>query len=352
MVVEFAASGSSDEHEASELWGRLERPLRHFKARITALDQEAIRKGHISRVSEQQLFDDFANLERLPNELLGTPTSQGAPAPRAETRALLGARLQSELLPYLLMSENAERWYSKPRGYAGDYLSISRMYEDQARGIGRVGQTLDRCFLNMSAVRAVQNRRGLLAREILQAVHDAAPEAARVTSLACGPAAELFDVYQQLDNPRALRSTLLDLDLQALAHVADRRDRAKLKSQMLLLNDNLLSLAAGRGRSSISEQDLVYSVGLIDYFKDDLVVRLMNFVHGILRPGGKIILGNFHPRNPTRAFMDHVFDWKLIHRDETDMNRLFEASAFGRPCTRILYEEQEVNLFAECERMS
>ena len=30
------------------------------------------------------------------------------------------------------------------------------------------------------------------------------------------------------------------------------------------------------------------------------------------------------------------------------MNRLFQASAFARPCTRILYEEQQINLFAEC----
>jgi len=78
------------------------------------------------------------------------------------------------------------------------------------------------------------------------------------------------------------------------------------------------------------------------------VVRLMNFVHSILSPGGRVIFGNFHPRNPTRAMMDHVLDWKLVHRTEETMNRLFQASAFGRPCTRILYEEQQINLFAEC----
>ena len=200
----------------------------------------------------------------------------------------------------------------------------------------------------MAAVRAVQNRRRLLVREILSTSASLAGATARVTSLACGPAQELFDVYAELPDPRVVHSTLLDLDLQALAHVAERRDQARLKQQMLLLNDNLVQLAAGRGRSSISGQHLVYSVGLIDYFKDELVVRLMNFVHSILAPGGRVILGNFHPRNPTRAIMDHVLDWKLIHRTEDTMNRLFQASAFGRPCTRIVYEEQEVNLFAEC----
>ena len=46
--------------------------------------------------------------------------------------------------------------------------------------------------------------------------------------------------------------------------------------------------------------------------------------------------------------MDYVLEWKLIHRTEEDMNRLFLSSAFRRPCTRIQFEEGGVNLFAEC----
>ena len=76
-------------------------------------------------------------------------------------------------------------------------------------------------------------------------------------------------------------------------------------------------------------------------------MKLLDWVHSTLRPGGRVIVGNFHPQNPTRAVMDHVLDWKLIHRDEDDMNRLLCASAFGKPCSRILYEAQGINLFAE-----
>jgi extracellular factor (EF) 3-hydroxypalmitic acid methyl ester biosynthesis protein len=344
MAPKIAALIAAGEQTAeAALWAQIEPALRRFKCQVSALDREAIRNGDISRSSEQSMFDAFEDLEQLPNELL-SPSKGVSP----ETQKVLGARLQSEVLPYLLMSENAERWYAKPRGYAGDYLSIARMYEDRPRGLGRVGRILDRCFLNMAAVRAVQNRRRLLGREILRAIEEAAPDSARVTSLACGPAQELFDVYQELRDPSLLRSTLLDLDLQALAHVADGRARSRLKHHMLLLNDDLVSLATGRGRCNIANQHLVYSVGLIDYFKDELVVRLMNFVHSILSPGGRVIFGNFHPRNPTRAIMDHVLDWKLVHRTEETMNRLFQASAFARPCTRILYEEQQINLFAEC----
>ena len=78
------------------------------------------------------------------------------------------------------------------------------------------------------------------------------------------------------------------------------------------------------------------------------MVKLLNFAHAALRGGGRVIVGNFHPRNPTKALMDYVLEWKLVHRTEHQMHRLFEASAFRRSCTRIVYEEQGINLFAEC----
>ena len=68
----------------------------------------------------------------------------------------------------------------------------------------------------------------------------------------------------------------------------------------------------------------------------------------MLAPGGRVILGNFHPNNVDKAFMDYVLDWKLIHRTEDDMNRLFAQSKFARPCTRFRFEQEGINLFAEC----
>ncbi|MBC8074023.1 MAG: hypothetical protein IAG13_37230 [Deltaproteobacteria bacterium] len=188
----------------------------------------------------------------------------------------------------------------------------------------------------------------MVAGEIHGALERGRGRVTRVTSLACGPARELFDVYASLPDETVLASTLVDVDLHALAHVADLRDRAGLRRQMTLVADNLVHLASGRTKASFAEQDLVYSIGLIDYFDDEFVVNLVDFIHGTLRSGGRLLLGNFHPRNGTRAVMDHVLDWKLVHRTEQDMHRLLRASVFGRDCTRILYEPQRINLFAEC----
>ena len=88
--------------------------------------------------------------------------------------------------------------------------------------------------------------------------------------------------------------------------------------------------------------------------KFNLNCRRVNRVPGTayenLAPGGRVILGNFHPRNPAKEFMDYVLEWNLIHRTEEDMNRLFRSSLFGKPCTRIQFESLGINLFAECRR--
>ncbi len=252
----------------------------------------------------------------------------------------VGALVRRELHPYLLLSRVMERIYTKPRGYAGDFLTIQWMYENTAGGSSAGGILLDSVCLELPSAKAVRNRRALLANEIATAC----TRGGKVTSLACGPAEELFDVFR--GNGADLKATLLDIDLQALALVSDRRDQLGLKPQMRLEHANLVYLATGRARLDFPPQDLIYSIGLIDYFQDRFVVALLDWIHERLATGGKVILGNFHPQNPDRELMDHVLDWRLIHRDENHMNALFQASRFGRPCTEIRFEAECVNLFA------
>lgn len=325
-------------------WATIAKPLEAFKTLLEQADEAALKNdGEIPAdlaVSIQRGFQDFC-------ELMNDEIGDSAPLPQL-VKEELGARVKREMLPYLLLTQTAERFYSKPRGYAGDFKTIDLIYRDEPQGTGRVGALLDRCFLDTPASEAVRNRRGLLAEEILRAIEARIPERTHVTTLACGPAQEVFDVYEKLGDPNCLNSNLLDIDLQALAFVGDKRDTLKLKRHMNLVNANLVYLALGKQKLDLPPQDLVYSIGLIDYFNDKFVIGLMNYIHSLLRPGGKIILGNFHPNNSTKVVMDYILDWKLIHRSEDDMDRLFAASLFARKSTRIRFEARGVNLFAEC----
>ena len=326
-------------------WSRLSEPIERFKQAVFVANEEAGNNDdEVPEATRDRIVEEFHGFCALLNEVMTHDIDN------ERVREEVATRLQHELLPYILLTESAERFYTKPRGYAGDFLTLEMIYRNEPGGQNAIGRLIDHCFLDTWAARSVRHRRGLLTAEIDAAIASRPGETTQITSLACGPAREVFDAFSQLDDPTTLHANLIDIDLQALAFVADKAASEGLDRQMSLVSENLIRLALGRSESDIRDQDLVYSIGLIDYFGDDLVVRLMDLVHGMLRPGGRIILGNVHSRNPSRGLMDHVLDWKLVHRTEQDMDRLFEASAFGRPSTNIRFEDEGLNMFAECVR--
>lgn len=255
--------------------------------------------------------------------------------------------VQRELLPYILLGRASERAYTKPRGYGGDYGTIDLIYRHEPRGAGRLGSVMDAMFLAMPAADAVRNRRRLVADQIREALNAHPHRAVHVMSIGSGPAREVLDVFEDEDARERLRVTLLDIDAEALAHVRGCLAREDITPAVTLLEENIVRLALRRCAVGLPPQDFVYSIGLMDYLADSLVVRVLDLVHSWLAPGGRTLVGNFHPRNPDRGVLDHLFGWPLIHRSEADMVRLFERSAFARPCSRILFEPEGINLFAE-----
>ncbi len=91
-------------------------------------------------------------------------------------------------------------------------------------------------------------------------------------------------------------------------------------------------------------------MGLTDYFSDRLCVKTLNNIYDILKPGGEVIVGNFHARCPSRVFLDYMLDWPLIYRTEEDMERIFAASKFGESQVYVDYEEERVNMLVRCKK--
>ncbi len=317
--------------------------IERFKQTMVELDKHAIKQSGFSEEDYRRFFGQAMELMQTCHGVLG----EGSPLPES-VRQHLGMRLQHDMLPYVLTTGVAERFYSKPRGYAGDYLAIHGIYSNTPGGTGRLGPLIDRMFLETPPSIAVRNRRALLADEIVRTVREKPSGTVNILCLASGPATEVFDAFSSLDEKSRLKITLMDIDLQALAFVDEVRSKQKLTNQIALVNENLVALFLGRGKTKVEPMDMIYSIGLIDYLNDKLVNKVLHFAHANLVPGGRVILGNFHPKNPAKEFMGCVLDWNLIHRTEEDMNRLFKDSPFARPCTRIQFEPLGIDLFAEC----
>jgi len=264
----------------------------------------------------------------------------------------IGRYVFRETFAFFAGSANIDRWVAKPRGYAGDFYTIDLMYDDRPDGVGRLGRLIDRWALDLSVVRAVRNRRGLLAdaiRGVAARAHRAAGERVLVTSLASGPAREILDVLASSDAP-SIHATCIDIDGEAIAVAAERARERRVAEHITFARDNVIRLSRGRGRTSLPPQHLIYSVGLIDYLEDAHVVALLDWIHDRLRPGGSVIVGNMDVTNPDRAFMDHILEWRLIHRTADDLRALFARSRFGDAQVDVQMEAERINLFACCTR--
>ncbi|MDB4950844.1 MAG: hypothetical protein JWM27_3493 [Gemmatimonadetes bacterium] len=268
-----------------------------------------------------------------------------------EVREKIGLHVQKQLLPYILLTRSAERLYGKPRGYPGDFMTLEMFYQDVPRGTSRIGPALDRCFLRSPFGAALRARRTSMAERIAAlASESTSAEPLRVTALAAGPAQELFDAFAAVGDPQRIHATLVDFDPQALAFASERREKAGLRDRVDMVGINPVYLALGRATLDVEPQDVIYALGLADYFDDGMFVKLLDLVHGLLKPGGRVVLGSFHTGNPSKAFMDHVLEWRLAHRGEEDANRLFGASRFEAPASAIRYAGDGMVMFAECEK--
>jgi extracellular factor (EF) 3-hydroxypalmitic acid methyl ester biosynthesis protein len=262
-----------------------------------------------------------------------------------------GAFVFRESFPFLMRSACLDRWYTKPRGYAGDFYSIEMMYQNTPTGDGKMGRLIDRWALNTPPPKAVRNRRRMVKDAIcaVAAAHSAAP--ILITSLASGPAREVFDVFE-MPMPPDIRATCIDIDPEALSYTSAIAGERGLRGKITFAQDNVIRLAQGRGKTSLPPQHMIYSVGLIDYLEAKHVIELLNWIYRHLLPDGVAVLGNFDVTNPGRAFMDHVLGWRLIHRSPADMRDLFRQSEFGETPVDVRAEDEGVNLFAFCRKQS
>lgn len=318
-------------------------------AAVDALQTAVARAEEAARAAGDTVPDDalaalreaFSSFYRVLEESIGEDVKLPD-----EVRDELGMRAQKELLPYLLLTRNAERAYGQPRGYPGDFMTVEMIHQDVPRGSSRIGPALDRCWLDSPLCAGIRARRAMLAAEIARTF--AATEGAAVTAIASGPARELFDAFEA--GAHGARATLVDFDPQALAFVAERRDRAGLKDAITLVEHDLTHLVAGRLAVDAPPQDLVYAAGLLDRVGDAAAVKLIDHVHALLKPGGRVALAGMNPANPCRAFMDHVLEWRVPHRGADALRALFAASAFATAAVETNADADGVILLATAAR--
>jgi hypothetical protein len=149
---------------------------------------------------------------------------------------------------------------------------------------------------------------------------------ARILSLGSGPAREV-ELFLAGAAAKTCYSefTLIDQEVAALSyayektypHVLRSQGRARVQCMNMSFTDILRGTS---GMNDLPQQDMIYSVGLLDYLTDRRAANLVERLYAQLASGGLLIIGNMN-ETPLSNFwpMEFLADWTLQYRTEQQM---------------------------------
>ena len=267
-----------------------------------------------------------------------------------------GFYLRRLLWPYLVAGEFLRRSNLKPRGYSGDAEMMIMAYENAYVGQHTFSQLMHKHAVETRAAEAVRSRRRLVPRvlrEVMERVGELAPRGFHVLSLAAGPATEIEELIRDAADARRFDLSFLDQDPFALnlAAATVRRVEAAHGEPLSVhyLQDSVRTMIRSRDLGGvIGRHHFVYSMGLFDYLSAPVARVVLAKVWEVVRPGGTLLVGNFHASTPTRYHMAYWGDWSLWYRTEAT----FMALSDGLDCSaaRIDFDETGCQMFLRLDK--
>jgi extracellular factor (EF) 3-hydroxypalmitic acid methyl ester biosynthesis protein len=235
-----------------------------------------------------KLFADYADADRWP----------------VARQALHNHPLHGVLMedPYTARAAN------KPRGYAGDAELIDLIYDrNPPQGSSPRAVSMFSSSIAFPVAEAVRQRRNYAE----QRLSTAWAAGKSICALACGHLREADPLAgRDVSNIVAVDQDGLSLDVVRANHGATIRTE---QANVI----HYLRNAAKRGE----QFDLIYTLGLTDYFDGRAMSLLHRLMRDCLAPDGEIMLANFLPGHLAIGWMDAVMDWHLVYREESELHR-------------------------------
>jgi extracellular factor (EF) 3-hydroxypalmitic acid methyl ester biosynthesis protein len=201
---------------------------------------------------------------------------------------------------------------------------MNQVYDWKRVGSTAYGMLLHR--IGLEVAECIKTRMEVVRDRIKEMSRGEIGRPTRILSLGSGPAreVELFLASPAAQSGRA-EFTLIDQEQLALRYAHEKTYAHALKSQgrysVRALNISFTDILRGiSAMNSLSQQDLIYSVGLLDYLTDRRATGLVRRLYDMLAPGGLLIIGNMNETPLSNLWpMEFITDWTLHYRDEPQM---------------------------------
>jgi extracellular factor (EF) 3-hydroxypalmitic acid methyl ester biosynthesis protein len=220
----------------------------------------------------------------------------------------------------------ALRSFYKPRGYAGDAVTLDYIYGIDAEESPKPSEERNAAYASRfqaPAARAVRFRRQLMA-DLVRETRNRDPKA-KVLSVAAG---HLREAEYALDiEPSEEHDpwwVAFDQDHKSLSVVNECYGRLGVATKSGTVKDIIA------GKADLGKNGLVYAAGLFDYLPDAAAVALLKRMIAATTDGGSVMIANFAPDIPDVGYMESYMAWDLIYRNKADLIRIVEAADNGR----------------------
>jgi extracellular factor (EF) 3-hydroxypalmitic acid methyl ester biosynthesis protein len=235
---------------------------------------------------------------------------------------------------------------TKPRGYAGDHELLDWIYSERVTD-DPLGKLFDRYFQGQAAPRAVRNRMGMITEWIARAARESR-DGLHVAIVGSAAGWEIKAALERLDQRQRakVRVTLLDLDPAATEFGRALLGPCLAGERLVAKALNLFRLPdRPRDAALLEGVDLLFCPGLFDYLNDEGAAGMLDTLYQSLTSQGRLIVFQFDPHNPTRAYMEWIGNWYLTYRNTAELERIVASSAARQAEVRFGAEAQGIDLF-------
>lgn len=244
----------------------------------------------------------------------------------------------------------------KPRGYAGDFGLMQMIYLNNYQGDSTYSKLTHKHAVEHAATQSVRNRIKLIAQLLdnhQNSSHLLSRGKIKVLSVGCGPAFELKNILKSPRDCLNYHFTLFDQDNAALSKASELIDKIGTRfnsvPEVEYIQGSVRSMLFSRKfEQKWGQYHFIYSLGLFDYLSSRVAKAVLDRLFRILKPGGELVVGNFHVSNPSKYYMAYWGGWHLILRTERDFKSLFQDTPSGK-CS-VLYDDTGIQMFLRIKK--
>lgn len=259
---------------------------------------------------------------------------------------------ENVLRPLFMGAPVWKRSWDKPLGYPGDYRIMLYAYDSHEYvPAPTLYDAVVHAYLAHTLGACIRGRMHLTMghiRDRLREVEATADAPCEMLNLGCGAARELPLLFAETDEfaGKHVNIHLVEQDSHALQHAielalpasAPYQGRVNVQGLNVSFKD---VLRAGTLAESYGPQDVIYSLGLIDYFPLSMGKRMARDLYDRLKPGGVLTWCNVATCRETCYWpLEFITDWTLYYRNEAEMREMFDLP--GAEITLELEDSKQI----------